>query len=311
VKKVARTLLALFIIFTLNFLIPRAMPGDPLMNLIGEDALVDEAALMELRHEMGLDAPLPVQYLRYWRDLFRLDLGHSFHLHAPVVNVLAARMPWTLALMGIALLLGSAAGTWLGALSGWARDSRLNRAASMAMLAVYSMPPFFLALVLLYLMAFKLGLFPLHGFYETGTPLDLIRHFTLPVLTLTFFLTARNFLIMRGSVLIEKARPYVTFARAKGLTENLILWRHVLKNAALPVLTLAALDFGFIFSGALFVEIVFSMNGMGTLIYDALLSRDYPLLQGAFLVITLMVVLANLAADRAYAKLDPRVGRIS
>lgn len=310
-KKVARTLLALFIIFTLNFLIPRAMPGDPMMNLIGEDALVDEAALIELRHEMGLDAPLPVQYLRYWRDLFRLDLGHSFHLHAPVANVLAARMPWTLALMGIALLLGSAAGTWLGALSGWARDSRLNRAASMAMLAVYSMPPFFLALVLLYLMAFKLGLFPLHGFYETGTPLDLIRHFTLPVLTLTFFLTARNFLIMRGSVLIEKARPYVIFARAKGLTEDLILWRHVLKNAALPVLTLAALDFGFIFSGALFVEIVFSMNGMGTLIYDALLSRDYPLLQGAFLVITLMVVLANLAADLAYSKLDPRVGRSS
>jgi len=309
VKKAVRTLLAIWVIFTLNFAIPRAMPGDPLVNLLGEDALVDDAVLDELKHELGLDAPIPVQYLRYWRDLFRLDLGYSYHLHAGVGEILAARMPWTLALTGISLILGTAAGAWLGAISGWARNSRLNQAAGLGMLSIYSTPPFFLALVLLYFLAFKTGIFPLHGFYETGTIPDLIRHFTLPVLTLSLFLTARNFLIMRGSVLIEKTRPYVLYARAKGLKRGEILRRHVLKNAVLPVLTLAALDFGFIFSGALFVEIVFSMNGMGTLIYDALLSRDYPLLQGAFLVITVMVVFANLAADMTYGRLDPRVGR--
>ena len=306
-KKPLRYLLAILIIFSLNFAIPRAMPGDPLTNLLGEDALVDAGAVEELRRELGLDAPLPLQYLRYWRDLFRLDLGYSFHLHERVSSVLLQRMPWTLLLVGLAVLLGTTAGTWLGARSGWGRGGRLDRAGSLSMLMIYSTPPFFLGLLALYGLSFKLGLFPMRGLYDSGTLFDVARHFTLPVLVLALFLTARNYLIMRGSVLIEKDKPYVLYARAKGLSRRQVLYRHVLRNAALPIITLVALDFGFIFSGALFVEIVFSMNGMGTLIYDALLSRDYPVLQGVFLIITLMVTAANLLADLVYGRIDPRV----
>jgi peptide/nickel transport system permease protein len=309
VKKLARYLIALFVIFSLNFFIPRAMPGDPVTNLLGEEFVIDEASLAELRAELGLDRPLGVQYLRYWGDVFRLDLGRSYHYHDRVSRVIGARMPWTLLLVGLSTLLGAALGTFLGALSGWGRGSLRNRSSTLFFLTVYSTPPFFLCLLLLYVFGFRLGWFPLRGVYATGTLLDILRHFLLPTLALTLYLAARYFLIMRGSVIQEKGKHYVLYARAKGLFGREILYRHVFRNASLPIVTLLALDFGFIFSGALFVEIVFSLNGLGTLIYDALLARDYPVLQGIFLVITVMVVAANALADVAYPLIDPRVRR--
>jgi len=309
VKKLVRYLLALFVIFSLNFFLPRAMPGDPVTNLLGEDYVIDEASLAGLKAELGLDRPLLIQYLRYWIDVFRLDLGRSYHYHERVSRVIGARMPWTLLLVGVSILLGAALGTVLGALSGWGRGSLRNRTSTLFFLAVYSTPPFFLCLLLLYVFAFKLGWFPLAGVYSSGTTGDILRHFLLPILALTLYLGARYYLIMRGSVLQEKGKPYVLYARAKGLFGREILYRHVFRNASLPIVTLLALDFGFIFSGALFVEIVFSMNGMGTLIYDALLARDYPVLQGIFLVITVMVVAANGLADAVYPLIDPRVRR--
>jgi peptide/nickel transport system permease protein len=309
VKKLIRYLLALFIIFSLNFFIPRAMPGDPVTNLLGEDFVIDEASLAELKAELGLDRSLPVQYLLYWRDVFRLDLGHSYHYHDRVSRVIGARMPWTLLLVGVSILLGAGLGTFLGALAGWGRGSLRSRSSTLFFLMVYSTPPFFLCLILLYVFAFKLGWFPLRGVYSTGTAGDILRHFLLPTLALTLYLASRYYLIMRGSVIQEKGKHYVLYARAKGLFGRGVLYRHVFKNASLPIVTLLALDFGFIFSGALFVEIVFSMNGLGTLIYDALLARDYPVLQGIFLVITVMVVAANGLADVIYPLIDPRVRR--
>ena len=308
-KKLVRYLLALFVIFSLNFFLPRAMPGDPVTNLLGEDYVIDDASLAGLKAELGLDRPLLIQYLRYWRDVLRLDLGRSYHYHERVSRVIGARMPWTLLLVGVSILLGAALGTVLGALSGWGRGSLRNRTSTLFFLTVYSTPPFFLCLLLLYVFAFKLGWFPLAGVYSSGTTGDILRHFLLPILALTLYLSARYYLIMRGSVLQEKGKPYVLYARAKGLFGRKILYRHVFRNASLPIVTLLALDFGFIFSGALFVEIVFSMNGMGTLIYDALLARDYPVLQGIFLVITVMVVAANGLADAVYPLIDPRVRR--
>lgn len=306
-KKIIRYVLALVIIFSMNFLIPRIMPGDPVTNLLGEDFIITAESLETLRAELGLDKPLLVQYGYYWSSLLRLDLGESFHLHSPVAREIAHRMPWTLLLMGLAILLGTAAGTLLGALAGWGKDNAARRTATALFLGIYSTPPFFLSLFLLYVFGFKAAFFPLKGFYETGTLGDIARHFFLPVVVLSLFLTARNYLIMRGSVLQEKGKPYVLYAWAKGLRRHQVLFRHVFRNASLPIITLVALDFGFILSGALFVEIVFSMNGMGTLIFDALQSRDYPLLQGCFLVITLMVILANAGADILYRMIDPRI----
>jgi peptide/nickel transport system permease protein len=306
-KKVLRYLLALFIIFTLNFIIPRAMPGDPVTNLLGENFIADQATIQELKMELGLDKSLPVQYLDYWKDILTLRLGYSYHFNQKVFTIIFNRMKWTLALLFPSILLGAILGTLLGAISGWKKNSLFNKATTGAFLAVYSSPPYFLGIIFLYVFSFKWGLFPFKGFYETGTFLDVLQHLFLPILIMSAFAGSRNYMIMRGSVQIEKEKQYVIYARAKGLYGNSILSRHIFKNASLPVVTLIALDFGFLLSGALFVEIVFSMNGMGTLIYEALLSRDYPVLQGCFLLITIMVIAANFIADILYSFIDPRI----
>lgn len=306
-KKVLRYFLALLIIFTLNFIIPRAMPGDPVTSLLGENFIASEATIQGLKQELGLDKPLLSQYFDYWKKIFTLRLGYSYHFNQKVMALIYQRMKWTLALLIPSILLGAFLGTIFGALSGWKKNSLGNKTATWAFLAVYSSPPYFLGIIFLYLFSFKWGLLPFKGFYESGTVPDVLRHLFLPILIMGSFTAARNYMIMRGSVLIEKEKHYVLYARAKGLYGNAILFRHIFKNASLPVITLIALDFGFLLSGALFVEIVFSMNGMGTLIYEALLSRDYPVLQGCFLIITIMVVAANFIADILYRFVDPRV----
>ena len=306
-KKVSRYIIAIVIIFSLNFIIPRSMPGDPLTNLLGEDVLLTDSTVAELRSEMGLDDPWSRQYLDYWRGILELDLGYSFHLHSPVSEIIFSRMKWTLLLALPSLLLGGVLGTVLGAIAGWWSGSKSQKMQTAFFLAIYCTPPYFLCLLALYLLSFKLDLFPLKGFYSTGSAMDIAHHLFLPILVMTLFSSSRNYMIMRGSVLSEKSSQYAAYARAKGLYDEEILFRHVFKNALLPIVTLLAMDFGFILSGALFIEIVFSMNGMGNLIYDALLSRDYPVLQGSFLIITIMVVSANLLADLLYSRLDPRV----
>lgn len=306
-KKALRYLSALFIIFTLNFILPRIMPGDPVSHLLGENFIASDASVRELEQELGLDKSLPAQYLDYWKSIFTLRLGYSYHFNQKVHMLIYTRMKWTLALLLPSIILGGILGMLLGALSGWKKNSPGNKAATRAFLAVYSSPPYFLGIIFLYVFSFQWGLFPSKGFYETGTFADVLQHLFLPVLIMSVFTASRNYMIMRGSVLIEKEKLYVVYARAKGLSGNAILFRHIFRNASLPVITLIALDFGFLLSGALFVEIVFSMNGMGTLIYEALLSRDYPVLQGCFLVITVMVVAMNFIADVLYTLVDPRV----
>ena len=305
-KKATRYAIALFLIVSLNFFIPRSMPGDPLTNLLGEDIMLTASSVEELRERMGLDRPLSQQYLDYWHDILRFDLGYSFHLHRNVSDLIYDRMKWTLLLSLLAMVLGAMLGTLLGARAGW-RSSALRRTQTGFIMAIYCAPPYFLSLIALYLLSYKLGLFPMKGFYSTGSALDIVHHLFLPSAMMMLFSLSRNYMIMKGSVLQEKGSLYAAFARAKGLYDEQILFRHVFKNALLPIITLLALDFGFILSGALFIEIVFSMNGMGSLVYDALLSRDYPVLQGSFLIITIMVVSANLLADLLYSYLDPRV----
>ncbi|VVB71950.1 Binding-protein-dependent transport system inner membrane component [uncultured archaeon] len=306
-KRLLRCILALFLIVSLNFIIPRSMPGDPLTNLLGEDAYLTEGSASELRSLMGLDLPLHEQYLAYWRSILSFDLGYSYHLHSSVSSLILSRMKWTLLLAVPSLSAGAIFGTILGGLAGWKRGCGMERVNTAFFLMIYCTPPYFLSLLALYLFSFRLGLFPLKGLYSTGSFLDIAHHLMLPILVMSLFSVSRNFMIMRGSVLVERRSLYAAYARAKGLYGNEILFRHCFKNALLPIITIIALDFGFIFSGALFIEIVFSMNGMGNLIYDSLLSRDYPVLQGSFLIVTIMVILANLLADLQYSRIDPRV----
>lgn len=306
-KKTIRYLIALFIIISLNFLIPRVMPGDPLANLLGENFILSQSTVDELRSRLGLDKPLPAQFFDYWKSVLRLDLGYSYHFNQRVLTIILARMKWTLLLLIPSIILGAVAGTFLGALSGWRRNNMPNKLTTAFFLSIYSTPPYFLGIICLFLFSFKLALFPLKGFYGTGGIGDILLHLFLPILVMSAFSASRNYMLMRGSVIQEKGKLYAVYARAKGLHGDRILFRHVFKNASLPVITLVALDFGFLLSGALFVEIVFSLNGMGTLIYDALLSRDYPVLQGSLLIIAGMVVAANYVVDVIYRIVDPRV----
>ncbi len=306
-KRASRYIIAIVIIFSLNFIIPRAMPGDPLTNLLGEDVILTDSTVAELRSEMGLDRSWSQQYLDYWWGILHLDLGYSFHLHSPVSEIIFSRMKWTLLLALPSLILGGGAGH--NSRSARRLEEREQRPED----ADGPFPVDLLHSALLSLLAGPLSALlqacslSSEGILSTGSATDIAHHLFLPILVMTLFSLSRNYMIMRGSVLQEKSSLYAAYARAKGLYDDEILFRHVFKNALLPIITLLAMDFGFILSGALFIEIVFSMNGMGNLIYDALLSRDYPVLQGSFLVITIMVVSANLLADLLYSRLDPRV----
>lgn len=304
-----RYAVSLIVVVALTFSLPRAMPGDPVMNIIGDDVWVSPAMLNAIRADIGLDRPVAEQFASYLWSLIHLDLGYSYHLNAPVADLIFARIGWTLLFTGIAIVAGAVIGILAGALAGWRPGTGKSRAATLAALAISCTPPYFLALLFLSIFSFRLGLFPFKGLYDEATLGSIVHHLFLPVLVLTLFAAARNTLIMRGSVVQEKESLYALYARAKGLSDRAVLFGHVLRNASLPIITQIALDFGFIFSGALFVEIVFSLNGLGTLIYDAVLGRDYPLLQGAFLIIAVMVICANLAADIVYLIVDPRIRR--
>lgn len=308
-KKVIRYGVALFFIFTMNFFLPRAMPGDPVINLLGEDFVAGKETVEKLREELGLNRPVILQYTGYWRNILHLNLGYSYHFRTRVSTLLLSRLKWTFILVVPSLLLGTLLGAYAGALVGWGKKSWSSTLAFLLFLFIYCAPPFFLSLLFLYLFAFQMDIFPLKGFYTSGHFGDVLRHLFLPISVMTLSSASRNFMVMRGSVLQEKGKSYVWYARAKGRFGKNILFRHVFKNASLPIVTLFALDFGFIFAGALFIEIIFSLNGMGTLIYEAVLARDYPVLQGAFLIITLMVIGANFFADWLYSVIDPRVSQ--
>lgn len=308
-RKEIRYIASFVLIIIINFTLPRLMPGDPVKNLIGEDVYVSEKVMEELRAELGLDRPLYEQFESFLSDLLHLDLGYSYHLHAPVTEILFDRIGWTLLFVGVSVVIGALLGSLLGAFAGWRPEKRASRITGLVFIMISCTPPYFLALLFLYLFSFKFGLFPSKGFYDSPEIGSILYHLFLPICVMSAFSASRNFLVMRGSVIQEKKQLYALYARAKGLDDTGVLFRHVIKNASLPIITLLALDFGFIFSGALFIEIIFSLNGMGTLIYEAIMGKDYPLLQGAFLIIAITTLLANMLADVLYALIDPRVRR--
>jgi len=214
-----------------------------------------------------------------------------------------------LLLVGTSLLIGYAAGIILGTWAGWMSDHKPAKALTGASICISCIPPYLLGLTLFSIFVYHLNWFPYKGLYTTPDIWSVMHHLALPVATLALFVFARNLLIMRGSVLAEKNQLYPQFARSLGVPGRKILYGHVMRNAILPILTQFAIDFGFLFSGALFIEIIFSLNGLGTLMYDAILTRDYPVLSGLFLVIAVMVILANVIADILYGVIDPRVTR--
>ncbi|MSQ36724.1 MAG: ABC transporter permease [Chloroflexi bacterium] len=315
--KLAQYALVLFVTISLNFILPRAMPGSPIGFLVGEEVgSLTPAERQRVLRSVGLDRPLHEQYLSYLGGLAHGDLGYSYQRQRPIAEVLADRLPWTLLLTGIALALSTLLGIVFGALAGWRRGRRSDLAALAVFIFLESLPGFWLAMILVAVFAVQFGIFPTFGARELYSGLegaaywfDIARHLALPVTTLTLITVSATFLTMRASMLSVLGEEYVTVARGKGLRERQVLFGHAVRNALLPVATVFLLNLGQTVAGATVIETVFSYPGVGRLMYEAVLARDYPTLQGGFLVITLSIVAGNLLADLAYPLLDPRVTR--
>lgn len=303
-------------VIVLVFALPRAMPGDPLAALVNPDVApgADGTALAELRAYYGLDRPLLAQFGHYVAGLARGDLGYSISRRVPVTDVIWAHMPWTLLLMGTAIVTATFLSFVLGVAAGWRPRSRWDRALVVSTSALRAIPPFALGSVLLLGLAVLVPAFPLSGgrnpFPGDAAPLarivDVARHLALPALTLTVSLVASNVLLVRNTVVGTLGADYLMLARAKGASERRVKYRHAARNAMLPFVTVVGLQIGFAIGGAILVESVFAYPGMGTLVLAAVSARDYPLLDGIFLMLALFAMAGNLVVDLLYRWVDPR-----
>lgn len=299
---------------TLNFALPYVAPGDPLRYVLGRAVeSLTPAQRQKLLSTYGLDEPIHVQYFEYLLGILQGDLGTSVLYGRPVGEVLLGRLPWTLLLVGLALVISTVLGTLLGAWSAWREGDRVDVGLLTAHIGAESAPAFWVGMLLISVFVAWLGWFPAYGVASIGPSgtvfgslVELGTHLTLPLVTLTLARVGGIYLIARGSVLTTLGEDFLLFARAKGLSDREVLVRHALANSLLPIYTRFTLQLGSVVSGAVVVETVFSYPGLGLLIYDAALARDYPLLQGAFLVLTVTVIAANLLADLTYPYVDPR-----
>ena len=318
-RSVALYLLTLVAVVTVVFALPRAMPGDPLTALQDPDNnvfITDPEVRSRLLAYYGLDEPLPEQYVDYLASLAGGDLGWSISRNAPVTTLIAAHLPWTLLLVGSALALASIFSFVAGVTSAWHRGRRRDRAVIVAMEGIRAVPEYAMASLLLISFAVLLPVFPLAGgrtpFATYSSPLaegaDIAAHLALPLAALTLSLLGSKFLLVRNTVISSLGADYMVAARAKGLPERLLKYRHAGRNALLPFLTVVGIQAGFAVGGAVFVEAVFAYPGMGTLILQAVEARDYPVLEATFLVLAVVVLAVNLGLELVYARLDPRVG---
>jgi peptide/nickel transport system permease protein len=311
-------LATLIVVLTLNFLLPRAMPGDPISALLDPDSSkfsTDDFTRAALASYYGVDQPLHVQYVRYLSGLTTGDLGWSIRQNQPVSQLISTHLPWTLALTIPALLLASTISLIAGANAGWKRGSWVDRGSILFFATVHTVPSFFLGALLLLLFAVRLDWLPIAG---AQTPFatypnlwtavfDVGCHWFLPVTVLTLEMLGGQFLLMRNSLISVLGEDFMLVARAKGLSPRRLKYHHALRNAVLPFVTAFSMQLGLAVAGAIVVETLFAYPGMGLLTFQAVSVRDYPVLQGVFLVISVAVLLANLLVDLIYARLDPRV----
>jgi peptide/nickel transport system permease protein len=313
VGKVLGALGTLAFVVVFNFFLFRVVEGDPVANLFRGRNLTPEQR-ENLRVEFGLDGSLWDQFVAYVQQTLQLNLGRSYTTNQPVVDEIWQALPATLALVGTATVLSTAFGLWIGTSAGWSRGTRRDRVLTSGSMVTWSTPEFWLGMILLTFFAARLELFPTGGITDPSSDAtgvaklaDQAWHMFLPCLTLTVAYLGEYALIMRSSIVDVMREDYLTLARAKGLRDIQVRNRHAVRNALLPSTALIAINFGFVISGAITVETVFSWPGLGLLTYDALRGPDLPMLQGLFLVFSAAVILFNLAADLLYPYLDPRV----
>lgn len=315
-RRVAQALLTIGFIVIVNFVLFRAMPGSP-ERILARNPNVSPAAIQQTRERWGIDKPLiPDQLVAYLVATAQGDLGFSFSSRGrPVTEVIAGRLGPTLLLFGLGEVIAIVVGLGLGAYTGWRRGGPVDLVGNGVSLVLYSMPYFLLGMILLLVFASTLHWLPTFGMTTLGRTYDsalaylgdLAAHLVLPVATVALGLIGQYSILMRSSIIETLNDEYITTARAKGIPSGRILRAHALPNALLPAVSLIAINLGYVVAGAITVEVVFNWPGLGTLTIEALSARDYPVLQGVFLALSISVVLANLFADLIYGRLDPRV----
>lgn len=314
-RKLGLSLVTIFVVVIINFLLFRVLPGDPVRSVIGRNVKISAETQNALREQFGLDKPVfPDQFFNTLGQWARGNLGISWSLRRPVGEILISKLGNTVLLIGLGQILAIIFGVLLGLIAGWKRKTAIDVGALTFSLIAWAIPTFWLGIILLAAGSSWLGL-PTGGIVSpanTGKPLytiipDLAKHLILPTLTLTILYLGEYMLIMRSSILEVLSEDYILTAKAKGMSHWQILRKHALKNAMLPIVTLIALNLGFTVSGAIYIETVFSYDGLGKLFQMALTKQDYPLLQGAFLLLAVSVIIANLIADLLYMYLDPRI----
>ncbi|HLZ58930.1 MAG TPA: ABC transporter permease [Ktedonosporobacter sp.] len=317
-RRISFYLVALWASVTLNFLIPRLIPGNPAQALIARfQGDVDPQSMHALEILFGIShESLWTQYWQYLGNLLHGDLGLSITFYPTSVSqVIAEDLPWTLGLVGLSVVISAALGTLLGIIAAWRRGSMLDTLVPPLLTCLHAIPYFWLALLLLYLLGFILNWFPVSGGYDSasltpGPTLDfltsVVSHGTLPALTIVLSSMAGWMLRMRNTMMTTLSEDYVLMAEAKGLPQRRVMLRYAARNAILPNVTGFALSLGFVVAGALFTEVVFSYPGIGFALLQGIQNSDYALVQGLFLIIAVAVLIANFFADVLYTVLDPR-----
>lgn len=313
-KRIIYSFILIFFVLTLNFAIFTLMPGDPLAAYVNRISNTSEEMAAEIRIAFGLDKPMYERYFIYLQKMFTFNFGKSLLVQSPIAEEIGRRLTNTLLLMGSSAILSIVIGIALGALAARKRGGFLDNTVVISSLTTFSLPVFWIGMVFLTIFCFMLHWFPLRGAYPTPPPTDplqyvLVRiyYLVLPSLTLFLFQYGNYVLLTRACVLETITEDYVVTAKAKGLKERTILFKHVLKNASLPLITNIALTFGFLISGAMITETVFNYPGMGMYILEAINTLDTLTLGAVFYVIGLCVIIANFAADILYGVIDPRV----
>jgi len=314
VSRLAQGLTLVLAVVVLNFVLVHAAPGDPVETIAGASGGMDEKLQAELRAQYGLDRPLPVQLGIYLGKVLRGDLGYSYFFNLPVSGLIAERVPATLALVLTAVLAAFVMGTTLGVLSSRKPNGWLSQTINVLSLVGFAAPVFWLGMLLVILLASVFPVFPVSGMRGIASDgrglrdvLDVLHHLVLPAFTLGLVYLAQYSRLSRAAMLDVLGADYIRTARAKGLSERVVLYKHALRNAVLPVVTVLGLQFGNVLAGAIVVETVFNWPGLGRLAYESVLRRDYPTILGVLLFSSVVVVVMNQLTDLCYRLIDPRI----
>ena len=313
-QRTVKGIIVLLAIIVLNFFLIRLAPGDPAVVMAGEAGASDTIFVAQLREKFGLDKPLPEQLFLYVKGILSLDLGFSFRQQAPVSRLILDRLPATLLLTISAFAISLVLGIFFGVLAARWAGTWADTAITVVALVFYATPIFWIALIAILLFSVEMDWLPSFGYETVGANYtgfahvrDVGAHLIMPAMTIGLFFMATYTRMTRASMLEVKRLDFVKTARAKGLSDGVIQRRHVLRNALLPVVTMAGLHSGTLIGGAVLTETVFAWPGIGRLMYEALIQRDYNLLLGVFVVCSAMVLILNLVTDLVYRMVDPRI----